>query len=78
MDGGLLMDIVKAYVDASSLIGLINIPSSLYGKKVEVTVREIPTKSPTPITDKFAGIASGLGIKAEDVRCERLGYGTAD
>ena len=72
------MDTVRAYVDASSLIGLINIPSSLYGKKVEVTVREISTKSPTPIADKFAGIASDLGIKAEDVRCERLGYDTAD
>jgi len=72
MDGGLLMD-VKAYVDANVLVGLINIPSSLYGKRVEVTVREIPEKAPTPIADKFAGIASNLGLKTENIRSERLG-----
>ena len=78
MDGGLVMDTVKAYVDASSLIGLVNIPSSLYGKRVEVTVREILREASTPIADKFAGIASNLGLKAENVRSERLGYEAAD
>ena len=78
MDGGLLMDTVKTYVDASNLVGFINIPSSLYGKKVEVIVREIPQESPTPIADKFAGIASNLGLRTENVRSERLGYEAAN
>ena len=33
---------------------------------------DTPAKESTPITDKFAGIASNLDLKAEDVRCERL------
>ncbi len=33
---------------------------------------DISPKTPTPIADRFAGIASDLGMKAEDVRRERL------
>ncbi len=43
--------------------------SSLSSEGVEVEVQ----KASTPIADKFAGIASNLELKAEDVRGERLG-----
>ena len=79
MDGGLVMeDTIKAYVDADRLIGFINLPSSFYGKKVEITIKDVTQKKDTPIADKFAGIAAGLGMTAEEVRSARLGYEDID
>ncbi len=62
------MDIIKQEVPASSLAGIVNIPSEYKDMIMEVTVR--PSKK--ELAKKLRGIVS-LDMTRDEIRNERLG-----
>lgn len=68
MNGGITMEVLRTTVDADLLSPIINIPFSLKGKKVDVTI----TEARKSIVDELYGIASNLDMSLDDIRAERL------
>ena len=67
-NGGITMEVVKARLNADLLAPIINIPTSLLGKDVEVTI----TEPDDDIIDELYGIAANVNMSLDEIRGERL------
>ena len=73
MRRGVMMDsVITKKMTANKLSGVIKLPKSFSGKKVEVIVRVVE-KEPVRegIVDKLYGCASNLNLSAKEIRAER-------
>ena len=59
---------VKARLDSNLIASIIDLPASLVGKEVDITI----TESKPSIVDEFYGIASNIKMSLDDIRDERL------
>lgn len=67
MNGGLIMEMIKTRLNADLLTPIIDIPASMLGKDVDITIVE--SKS---VVDELYGVAANLNMSLEDIRDERL------
>ena len=70
--GVIMNDVIKTRITADKLDGIVKLPKSFSGKKVEIMVRVVGKESyGKSSVDRLYGCASNLNLSAEEIRAER-------